>query len=125
MYELEGYDEIRALLDSKYRFEQEKMRDRKINKTFEVNPRILFPEDEEESESELSVEYEGVQFAADVPDRGDPKKWRIVHESEHLTGFNNCSVCEEQLIFPAPSCQSCLTAYHYECRNQISNICLC
>lgn len=78
MYEINAFDEIRALFDDKYRHEQEKMRERKIKITFEVNPRVRFPEDVEESEDELSVDDE-VQFASDVPARGDPKKWRIIH----------------------------------------------
>jgi hypothetical protein len=72
----------------------------------------------------MSIEEE-VQFDPDVPARGDSKKWKIIHETEHLTGFKNCSACEEPLTFPAPSCQSCLSAYHYPCRSQHSNICLC
>lgn len=68
------------------------MRDRKINLTIEVNPRVIFPEDEEESDHEVSVDDE-VQFAPDVPARGDPNKWKIIHKAEHLTGYDYCSVC--------------------------------
>jgi len=53
------------------------MRDRKINLTIEVNPRVIFPEDEEESVHEVSVDEE-VQFAPAVPARGDPNKWKII-----------------------------------------------
>lgn len=60
-----------------------------------------------------------------VPARGDPKAWKIIHKAEHLTGFNHCAVCEELLIFPAPSCKTCLTAYHYQCRSTLQDICLC
>lgn len=59
----------------------------------EVNPTVIFPEDEEESELSLSIDEE-MEFAADVPTRGDSKKWKIVHQTEHLTGFNNCAACE-------------------------------
>lgn len=97
---------------------------RKKALTIEVNPRVIFPEDEDESDHELSVD-EGISFAPDVPARGDPEKWRIIHQAEHLTGFNNCSVCSSPLIFPAPACQQCLTAYHFECRRELSEVCLC
>lgn len=50
LYELEGFDEIRALLDKKYRNEQEKIRERKINAATEINPIVIFPEDDDESE---------------------------------------------------------------------------
>lgn len=96
----------------------------KIVSTIEVNPRVIFPEDVEDSESAMS-EDEDVEFAADVPTRGDSEKWRIIHQVEHLTGFNNCAACEEPLQFPAPSCKTCLTAYHYRCRSELKNICLC
>jgi len=49
LYELEGFDEIRALLDKKYRNEQEKIRERKINAATEINPIVIFPEDDDES----------------------------------------------------------------------------
>ena len=89
-----------------------------------MNPRVIFPEDVEQSESEVS-EDEEVEFAADVPTRGDPEKWRIIHQTEHLTGFKNCAACEESLFFPAPCCKTCLTAYHYRCRSELKNVCLC
>jgi len=49
LYELECFDEIRALLDKKYRNQQEKIRERKINAATEINPIVIFPEDDDES----------------------------------------------------------------------------
>ena len=68
--------------------------------TIEVNPRIIFAEDDASSEQSMSAD-EDVEFAANVPARGDSKRWRIVHQAEHLTGFKSCAACEEPLTFPA------------------------
>jgi hypothetical protein len=60
LYELAGFDGIRAIVDDKYRIEQEKLRMSKKMMTFTVNQTVIFPEDkEEESDHYLSAD-EGI-----------------------------------------------------------------
>ena len=59
----------------------------------DINPKVLFPEDVDNSEEESSSEDDDVIFESNIPQRGNRKQWSIIHKVENKTNFICCAFC--------------------------------